>query len=194
MTIRNIIKQLRKEGHRITYYVRKDGGVLIRSIDGQKFTGAAGNAVARQMTGQILSSARQAQTRFAVVAKKWKRAKLPSSAGDLTFRKFTRTIKEEGLSNAYRYLSEKEKYASGIAYSKNIDYLIDKINQYKNSLEGLGRTEEIPDLDELIEFITLNAWKIKEEWMIPIYERLYDLNHGISAKDVMENVKSIINQ
>ena len=72
MSVRELVKALRKEGHKVTYRKRKDGGILIKSIDGQKFKGAKGNLLARQMLGINLSEKRALQSRYATVKKKWK--------------------------------------------------------------------------------------------------------------------------
>ena len=43
MTMMEVVRQLQSQGHEIDFYVRKDGGILVRSIDGQKFpSGASG--------------------------------------------------------------------------------------------------------------------------------------------------------
>lgn len=61
MTIKKSIKELRSRGYRVTYRQRKDGGVLIKSINGHKYKGAKGNKVARGLLGQKLSTARAYQ-------------------------------------------------------------------------------------------------------------------------------------
>lgn len=63
MTIKKSIKELRTRGYRVSYRQRKDGGILIKSINGQKYRGATGNSVARAILGQKLSEARQVQLR-----------------------------------------------------------------------------------------------------------------------------------
>ena len=47
MTIKQVITQLKSQGYKVEAYKRKDGGYLIKSINGQKFKGAAGNEMAR---------------------------------------------------------------------------------------------------------------------------------------------------
>ncbi len=61
MTIKSSIKELRSRGYRVSYRQRKDGGILIKSINGRKFTGAKGNARARELLGTRLSEARSYQ-------------------------------------------------------------------------------------------------------------------------------------
>ena len=71
MTLRQIATQLQKAGHQITYRTRSDGGILITSIDGQRFKGASGNILARKMTGQELSSSRGMQLRKITYARRY---------------------------------------------------------------------------------------------------------------------------
>lgn len=61
MTIRQQINVLKARGHKVKFFSRKDGGVIITNIDGVSYRGASGNAVARQLTGETLSSARSEQ-------------------------------------------------------------------------------------------------------------------------------------
>ena len=50
MTMMEVVRQLQAQGHEVDFYVRKDGGILVKNIDGEKFTtGASGNARARQI-------------------------------------------------------------------------------------------------------------------------------------------------
>ena len=150
MTIRKIAQELANQGYKIRYRVRKDGGVLITQINGQRFTGATGNKVARQMTGQTISEARRGQleriTRertdienlykeYRRVKRKWTKGNLPKQAGKLTFKKFKRAIQEKGKAEALRFLGEKEKYASGIAHTPNIIALSSYIEEVASRLD-----------------------------------------------------------
>ena len=49
MTLREIVNELRAQGHQVEIYNRKDGGILVKSIDGMSFKAAEGNTLARQM-------------------------------------------------------------------------------------------------------------------------------------------------
>ena len=59
--MRKNVALLKQQGYRVKYRTRKDGGILIKSINGKKFSGAKGNAYARSLLGQKLSSARSYQ-------------------------------------------------------------------------------------------------------------------------------------
>lgn len=204
MTIRQIAKELTAQGYDVRYRVRKDGGILITKIDNQRFTGATGNNVARQMTGQDISEARISQleriTRertdienlykeYRRVKRKWTKGNLPKQAGKLTFKKFKRAIKEKGKAEALRFLGEKEKYASGIAYSKNIEALASYVEQ----------TASLAEIDEfygLADEIRNNDGNIKDEWLQPAYDELYRVNTepltDSLINDIVRNVKRIL--
>ena len=175
MTIRQIAKELTAQGYNVRYRVRKDGGILITKIDNKRFTGATGNKVARQLTGQTISEARRTQleriTRertdvenlykeYRRVKRKWTKGNLPKQAGNLTFKKFKRAIAEKGKEEALRFLGEKEKYASGIAYSKNIEALASYVEQTASLIE-------VDEFYDLADEIRANDGNIRDEWIQP---------------------------
>ena len=50
MKLLDIVQILESEGHRISYRVRSDGGIIIKSIDGKKYKSLTeGNRTARSM-------------------------------------------------------------------------------------------------------------------------------------------------
>lgn len=211
MNLRQVVDKLRQEGHSVTYYVRKDGGILIRTIDGQRFTGGTGNMYARAMTGTTLSTKRAAQLSKITwtgerakayfedrevkrllqrVQRKWNKA-FPHKRGEIppvglkTSKKIKWSLEHRGREETIRLLTEAERYASGKAYSENIRQLADYVEDvaYKyGSDELLSLAQDIRD----------NAWMILEESIKPAYDRLYDLNHGADPKKVAKDVRKII--
>ena len=141
-----VVNELVARGHRVTYYKRKDGGILITSIDGVKYKAAKGNTRAREMVGAELSSARKSQLAYAqrqrrlprdpkdeiyqeylrvkdiwskkIKAKKGKK----HPAGYFGWKRILYSIKHHDKEEALRRIREAEKYAEGLAYSKNIKY------------------------------------------------------------------------
>ena len=144
-----VVRQLQAEGHEVDYYVRKDGGILVRKIDGERFpSGASGNARARQLVGASLSEAREKQLKYATrqrkikkpslddaiekeykkVKKKWNKAfkskkGKPHPAGYFGRGRIQYAIDHYGKEEALRRIREAERYASGVAYSKNVEQL-----------------------------------------------------------------------
>ena len=211
MTMMEVVRQLQAQGHSVSYYVRKDGGILIKNIDGERFpSGASGNARARQIVGASISEARKSQLKFATRARKfkhptlddeiqkeWQRVKKkwnkafkakggkPHPAGYFGWNRINRTIKEQGKEEALRRIHEAERYASGLAYSKNIEYLAVYIKMVADSTKS-------PEFQSLYDDLIENAYTIKEEWIKPAYDELYNLNKGVSPKEVAKNTRAIL--
>ena len=209
MTIREIASKLASQGYSVRYRVRKDGGVLITSINNQKFTAAAGNKVARQIVGENISQKREVQlekitrertdvenmyNQFRRVKRKWTKGNLPKTAGKLSFKKFKRAIKEKGKEEALKYLGEKEKYAVGIAYSKNVQALADYFDQLATSLDAMG--EDGSEFNDLADLIRANDGNIRDEDLLPAYEEGYRINTEPLTdqliKDIVRNVRRIL--
>ena len=156
------------------------------------------------MIGQDISKARSTQleriTRertdvenlykeYRRVKRKWTKGNLPKQAGKLTFKKFKRAIAEKGKEEALRFLGEKEKYASGIAYSKNVEALAEYI-------ESTFAFVDMSPLYDLAQDIRNNADKIRDEWIQPAYDELYRLNNEPNTdelvKEIAINIKKIL--
>ena len=211
MNLKQIVNQLRNEGHSVTYYIRKDGGILIRTIDGQTFTGATGNMYARAMTGTTLSTKRATQLAKITwsgkraakhiedreikrllqrVQRKWNKA-FPHKRGEIppvglkTSKKVKWSIEHRGREETIRLLTEAERYASGKAYTENIRQLADVVEDSGNKIPS-------QELLDLAQSIRENAWMINEDSIKPAYDELYRLNQGAEPKDVAKNVRKIL--
>ena len=207
MSVREIIYYLQETGHQITYYQRKDGGVLIRSIDGIKYLGAKGNIAARALVGVGISEARKKQLKYATkqrgrkkvvlsqdieseykrVKRLWKKAfkskaGKPHHAGYFGIGRIEFAYTHLGKEEALRRIHEAERYASGLAYTKNIEHLIEYIREANLSLKS-------PELEKLANDIEENIYWIKENAIYPAYKELYELNHGASAQEVARKVR-----
>ena len=212
-----IVNELINGGHQVDFYVRKDGGILIRNIDGQHYTGAKGNARARQMTGQSISEARIKQLSFATASHKasikekklglaqpddavmqeyarvkkiWNkafksRAGKPHPAGYFSKRGLKYIYRTYGREEAMRRIAEAERYASGIAYQKNVEHLAYYIKE-------AGEKFNSNELKKLADDILANGYRIKEEYIYPAYQQLYDLNAGLDPKEVAHRVRAIL--
>ena len=214
LTMIKVVAELQAQGHTIEYYVRKDGGILIKSIDGKKYTGATGNAVARTMAGASISEARTKQlkhitekrvkarkrrrpplpekikTEFERVKKIWnKRFKAkegkPHPAGYFDKSRIQYSLDHYGEAEALRRISEAERYATGYAYSKNIKILSDFVRE-------AGVMYQSQDLIQLADDILENSYSIKEDWIYPAYQELYLLNKGVDPRQVAKNTRKIL--
>lgn len=211
MTMLEIVRQLQTQGHEVDFYMRKDGGILIKKIDGERFpTGASGNARARQIVGANISEARIAQLKYATrargvkkpslddeiakefarVKKKWNKAfkakgGKPHPAGYFGWKRIAYSIEKYGKEETLRRIRQAENYASGIAYAKNVEQLA----VYIKDLASKTQSQELLKLaDDLI----TNAYTIKEEWIAPAYQELYKINDGVSPKQIASNTRAIL--
>lgn len=211
MTMMEVVRQLQAQGHEVDFYVRKDGGILVKNIDGEKFTtGASGNARARQIAGASISDARISQLKYATrargvkkpslddeiysefrrVKKKWNRAfrakgGKPHPAGYFGWNRIKYSIEHYGRDEALRRIREAERYASGIAYTKNVEYLAAQI-------ESAGTKLQSQELLKLAEDLRDNAYSIRDEWIKPAHDELYKLNQGIPPEEVAPAVRKIL--
>lgn len=212
MTLLEIVNTLVEEGHQISYRVRSDGGILVTSINGVKYTGASGNTLVRSMAGAELSQARKVQLNRIKPPKKVspesrKKAKLDDdirkellkvqrrirkrrretgkNTGTVTTKNVRYTLEHEGRKAALEKLAQANRYAAGLAYDANIDALIGYINELSSKVTT---NEDLIALDNLIERINANRGKIKEEDILPTYQILYLINDGVSIRDVVSQV------
>lgn len=211
MTMMEIVKQLQDQGHEVEFYIRKDGGILVRRIDAEKYpSGASGNKRARQIVGATLSEARSSQLKYATrqrkvklpdldaeiekeykrVKKKWNKAfkskeGKPHPAGYFGRNRIKYYIEHYGKEEALNRIKEAEKYASGIAYSADVRILA-------MFVEDDARKHESQELHDLSKDILENAYSIRDEWIQPAYDELYKLNAGALPEEVAKNVRAIL--
>lgn len=157
MTLLEVVNQYVKDGHKVSYRVRTDGGIIITSVDGMKFTRAGtGNKYLRQVTGVNVSAARMEQTTYNVgkFIKLKKGQKKASSKGDiLDLKKLTKKVqaewrknktvgegkvnirqvrwyqKHKGYEYTKDYLERRLNYSRGFAYEENVYYWADKVDK-----------------------------------------------------------------
>ena len=207
MTTRQVASTLTNRGYSVTYRVRKDGGILITSINGQKYKGASGNKVARNLVGAEakLSVAREQQlktikppkgtmvkvtlpetlkAKLKEVQSLYKKYKVPMKQGRITARIAKKIYKEEGLQSAYTKLERASRYAEGYATEATIQALVDYLKT-----EALLLDAESQGLIEgFISDILINAENIRDEAIYPVYKILYDL--GIKdTRDVLDEAR-----
>ena len=213
MTTRQLVTELQNKGLNVKFRVRKDGGILITSIDGRKFTGAKGNIAARTILGQTLSERRKAQltkiTRERVakprkipvetpydlekyrkrVMRKWRKANL---TGSISKRNLRRIIEDRGFEGAKRYLEEMERHTQGKAYYGAIEGLLARI---ENDIEVLDDSTEIDYLQRAYDLIEANKDEFKQDWLFNIFDTLYNFEKGITtASDFYYKVESLIRE
>ena len=211
----SVVAELMSEGHTIDFYIRKDGGILIKTIDGEHFKGAKGNTRARQLAGVQISEARFQQLKYATttraayrklkkevsmddqIEKEYARVKKmcdkafkakggkPHPAGYFGKTRILDSIKKYGKAEALRRIQEAERYSTGLAYSKNVKILAIHI-------QNAALASDSRELAKLAEDVEKFAYMIREEWIEPAYNALYKLNKGQPAEEVARKVRAIL--
>ena len=214
MKVIKLVEQLKVKGYKVSYYKRKDGGILIRSINGQKFTAAKGNVFARQLLGVELSQRRGEQLRKITRARPWYKTHTIETPEDLerfrksVMRKWKKSglrgsiskvnlkhmIADRGIEGARQYLTEMERHTEGKAYYSQVEALISRIEQDINAVSG--DNEELRWLEELKALIENRKEEFKVEWIFAIFDELYnwenDTSGSYSAHDLYIKVQSLL--
>ena len=195
MTTEQMITELRKKGHKVNARKRKDGGMLIKSIDGRKFTGAKGNAEARRLLGVTLSEKRKAQTSYNVesfikekkkiktledkvkkrlrqVQRKWRKHNVQ---GELNAPNTKKYLKEYGYEATMAHLRRMERYGEGFAYEKNVEYLAQYIEDIADSIQDEETKIQVRNCAGIV-----REYKefFRDEWIPKIYSLWYTVRNA----------------
>lgn len=213
--VRSLVSQLKTQGYEVTYRVRKDGGILITSIDGQKFKGASGNTRARLLTGNVLSKRRTAQLtkitrerkvhprkipvetpadleRFRKrVMRKWRKATL---TGSISKKNLRAIIEDRGFEGAKTYLEEMERHAEGKAYSGQIIALLARLDQ--DIAVMYDSPDEVEELEKIKVLIEANKDRISPDVIFQIFDMLYNWEKDGAARaiDLRIRIESLITE
>lgn len=216
ITMREVVKRMRKEGYKVSFYVRKDGGIRITKINGQSFKGSKGNVRARGLMNVQLSEARVRSLKKLVtptgkgsydlrrkdplsdeLKKRIRRLQQiyrnrDYAGGKPTIRNYRYNLQEFGEKEAERLLQQSELYIQGIVYDANIDYL-------KMEIEKLGQAypeystkfDEIKDrLESMKGILRYDPTYIKlVDDRGPIYELKYS---RIKPEEAIRRIKEIL--
>lgn len=210
MNVSELITNLEKQGHKVKFRRRSDGGILITQIDRNKYRGATGNMLARQLLGVTLSEARKQQlqmaqrhrerhisTRHLDLNKEIEKAQRRinrkrrkhdiKGGGIVTKSKIQYHIEHYGKEETIEALRQQERYAEHKAYDKNIQHLIDRFNE----LASITKNSKYL---EIAQYIEERSNDFKEEWMQPIYyEVLNAIDRGdLSPEEAFNKVKMIM--
>lgn len=192
MNVREMINQLEKMGFKVKAHKRADGGWIIRKINDMTFTGASGNAYARQVLGIELSQARIEQTKYNVekyikgakkpkdqidealnkslkkVQRQWRKKKVQAR---ITKKKLRWHLKEGGRQEAEAYLQKMSRYGEGYAYEENVEYLAQYIEDIAKGIINNDKLQN--DVNALAQYIRSKKDTFKEEWIAKCYEYAY---------------------
>lgn len=210
MTTRQLVDMLVNQGHSVKFITRKDGGIRITSINGERFKGSSGNVRARALTGETLSTRRATQLETIRSQKgQWGHRKVAETldketikriqklqrifrkqgikrTGIVTRRNYRYVLKHYGKEEAERRFLQAERYALGYAYEENVQTILDRITMDldKNNDEYIIRVYNM---------IQERLHTFKEEWISVIYDYLYEWERGtISGQVVFNKIASLL--
>lgn len=202
MKLITIVEKL-KDNMDIKYTVRKDGGIIITSINGQKFRNKEGNTRLRELTGQPLSAKVITQRVQANEAKRIinttlskkgvkqeyqqtkARLKAIGKSKYLKARSFKQRIEQKGLEGALDSLRNIERKAMGYAYDGNVLALIDR-------LESI--TDDNGKLTRIKNYLRMNLDKVKDRQLMEVYHAIYYASGGYEDTDqLVFKIERILN-
>lgn len=108
----NVVKELRNQGHRVSYVTRADGGVRIYSVDGIKFSKSKsdGNNYARELADINLTAKQYSQRRESGdVALKLSKARKTQRLPSLSVRKADKAMKRKQKNEIRRLMRKLNK-------------------------------------------------------------------------------------
>ena len=192
VTIKMIINTLEEKGNKVTYYKRKDGGYLIKSINGEKFSGAKGNAKAREMVGAKISRKRASQlANITYVNKEFR--KLPSivkkefydvkkswntNVKNGKYKKGTalKVYQEYGQEELLYKSIQNQRYALGLARYNNVDMFLYWLDDIIRMIENATKAKLLQILrDRISEKKSLIREYDLQDVILMIYDALHDL-------------------
>lgn len=190
LTVRQQVEKLRKEGHVVRTYERKDGGIRVVSLDGVKFdrSGSEGNDAVRKLTRQSLSRAQRKQRRKA------NRAGLSVSESEFVRRanvelrkRQRKPIRRREVAKAKRRYGWKEakakignvlRHSLGLAYQANVDYWVE-------ALRRMG-------WDALADRLEKNRDQMPDRRLRDMIELLYRMHNGQVSEHEAERLAGSI--
>lgn len=221
MTIRQIINVMKQVGYDVSFYVRKDGGIRITKINGQRFTGSKGNVRAREITGEQLSEARSKQLKKIAptesmkgkgrynkrrkrkldadvekeIARLQRKYRKKKTQGQPTKRNYRWVLEHYGKKEADRLLKQADLYIRGLAYSENIDALIARLQSDKDKVDS--PSDEML-VDKIIKKLESMKGTLKESTLSEILDdkgALYRWEKGeITAQEMYRDIMNKLNK
>ena len=215
MSMRQVVDMMRNVGYKVSFYVRKDGGIRITKIDGRSFKGSSGNVRAREIVGTQLSERRAKQLgklttpkgkgtydkrrkrkldedvikRIQKIQRQFKKTK---SEGQPTRRNYRYVLEHYGKAEAERLLSQADLYSRGIAYDMNIQALIDRLS---SDMEKVDSKDQLL-IQKLIDRLESMKGILKETTLQKILDEtgaLYQWEQGrIETKEMVRVINKIL--
>lgn len=215
MTVKELARTLKGQGHKVELYIRADGSARIISLDGQKFkpNSSLGNELARQMLNIRLSDKMRQQREGARASKasgdtleatkrydkafydEYKRLQREAAKGrhpqSITWEATKKGYKKYGSDMTIERLKGIVEYASGRANASHVLELLHSINAA--IAENSGDDDAVTRLNKLYFWVDKNQKNISAEGTRKSIGLLYDLEKGTYKGSVENFVKTVIN-
>ena len=216
MKLIDIVETLQTEGHRVKFRYRTDGGLIITSIDGKKFSSLTeGNRTARSMVvGGELSFARAEQVKFNVkryiklnTEENRLKHKAKGNIDDdlmLQLRKVQRLWRENNIQTGRVSKKSLRSYIRREGKERAMEYLLGRERYalgYASEANVLllisrirrweiGHENLFRQIEALCDDIRTIINTFKEEWIEPCYQICYQ--KGMKIEDKIRAIRNII--
>lgn len=191
MKLNQIIKELQNKGVKITF--RKRGksegiGVRITSINGVKFVGSKGNIEARKLIGineiahrqKVAPLPKEIKNELNKTQKKFRES--GTKAGKPTTKNVRWNLEHKGERETKRLLGQAQRYASGLAYTENVEALINRLEKDSEGLLIRGEYDEMKALDEAIALLKSKKDTITENQLKQLIAETYNVEKRKKSK------------
>lgn len=204
MTLEKVIELAREQGYQVEYVKRKDGGLRVTKLNGQKFqqNSSAGNKAVRAATGAKLSvkqgkalKINRSKTLNKLVGSKTKKRierlnKARKTAGlEAIPKKHVEAVKNRKGRGGVKQLIERGKralrYKRGFAAAKNV---VGFVSQLMDAADVPNANGETHDFGELIRLIQFNENYIAETSLQSGILIMYDWLEGKIEGDYAEQI------
>ena len=201
MTIKDIISELIKAGHEVSFYKRKDGSYRITQIDNKHYRGSEGNTQARQIIG-VRANLSEARTRAlskiktpkgkGSYNKRRKKSLLEETKKEIkhiqrlyrkagtkegmpTIRNYRYILEHKGVKEADRLLHQAYRRILGLAYVENVEWILIKLKQIQERYPSNS-------LKKAIKTIEKKKYEITERQLSDIYDLGTTSNLGLDVE------------
>lgn len=190
MKIELIISEAESKGMQIDYALVNAGKgttkIQVRKIDGQSFTGSAGNNTLRARMNQRLSPKelrQRAKANRSVRMGKREKEKLKEhnrqmrkmKGPTVSQKKYKQRKARSGKTEVIKQLRNSERHKSGFAYGANIDYFIMLIKQ----------SVYVSELQPVVDWLNSHKRWVNDETLFSCMNILYDLQNSTPPYDMI---------
>lgn len=150
--LRDLVSEYIARGHKVSIDIRPDGGIIVKKIDGVKYSGKEGNKALRQKMGVRLSEKqieqRKGASEMASLKKQLKKTqdifKKYGKGETVSEKNFKYRLEHYGAKGAREYLHNVSLKVRGYAPENSVDWMIENIKGLENYAdENLEENKEL---------------------------------------------------